>query len=85
MFLRIFGRDEEEQARGLIGFGFVVSVLTFVFMIVVQPEYGSQPSPRTLNMDIISSVVALVTLFAGYLAGSMKRKAAKRSEDDDGS
>lgn len=71
MILRLFGRDSREQIRGLIGCAFLLVLACILFLVVFQPEYGEQVRTHTLNMDIITVLVSLATLFAGYLAGDM--------------
>jgi hypothetical protein len=74
MFLSFFGKDDREQTKGLIGFAFVLVVITTVIMLAVQPEFGAKVTSRTLNMDIVSALISLITLFGGYLAGDVGSK-----------
>lgn len=68
-FIRLLGSDEKEQVRGVVTLVIVACLSVVVFLLVVDPAFGQRSTQKSLNLEVVSVLVSLITLCLGYLAG----------------
>jgi len=81
MFMRLFGRDGEEQIRGIATFVIAISMTIILLVIVVAPIVGDKTSETKISTEIVKVMVGVITSAFSFLLGNMSRKSDKSSDD----
>jgi len=76
-FIRLFGADEKEQIRGVVTLVIVAYLAVVVFLLIIDPAFGQRSTHKSLNLEVVSVLVSLITLCLGYLAGDRGKSKEK--------